>query len=58
MKKKVLKGPVRWHTAFSQHLGGRGKSICEFKASLVYVVSSRTARAHKQIELKSKQIFE
>jgi hypothetical protein len=26
-------------------LGGRGRQICEFKASLVYKVSSRTARA-------------
>jgi hypothetical protein len=26
-------------------LGGRGKQISEFKASLVYKVSSRTARA-------------
>jgi hypothetical protein len=29
----------------SQHLGGRGRPISEFKASLVYKVSSRTARA-------------
>jgi hypothetical protein len=28
-----------------QHLGGRGRRISEFKASLVYRVSSRTARA-------------
>jgi hypothetical protein len=28
-----------------QHLGGRGRLISEFKASLVYRVSSRTARA-------------
>jgi hypothetical protein len=31
--------------AQSQHLGGRGRQISEFKASLVYKVSSRTARA-------------
>jgi hypothetical protein len=30
---------------YSQHLGGRGRWISEFKASLVYRVSSRTARA-------------
>jgi hypothetical protein len=30
---------------FSQHLGGRGSRISEFEASLVYRVSSRTARA-------------
>jgi hypothetical protein len=29
----------------SQHLGGRGRRISEFEASLVYKVSSRTARA-------------
>jgi hypothetical protein len=29
----------------SQHLGGRGRQISEFKASLVYRVNSRTARA-------------
>jgi hypothetical protein len=28
----------------SQHLGGRGRQISEFEASLVYRVSSRTAR--------------
>jgi nitrogen fixation protein FixH len=28
----------------SQHLGGRGRWISEFEASLVYKVSSRTAR--------------
>jgi hypothetical protein len=31
-----------WHT---QHSGGRGRRISEFEASLVYKVSSRTARA-------------
>jgi hypothetical protein len=29
----------------SQHLGGRGRQISEFKASLVYRASCRTARA-------------
>jgi hypothetical protein len=29
-------------------LGGRGRQISEFKASLVYRVSSRTARAIKR----------
>jgi hypothetical protein len=29
----------------SQHSGGRGRQIFEFEASLVYKVSSRTARA-------------
>ena len=30
---------------YSQHSGGRGRQISEFEASLVYRVSSRTARA-------------
>jgi hypothetical protein len=30
---------------YSQHSGGRGRRISEFEASLVYRVSSRTARA-------------
>jgi hypothetical protein len=29
----------------SQHSGGRGRRICEFKANLIYIVSSRTALA-------------
>ena len=29
----------------SQHLGGRGRQISEFLASLIFRVSSRTARA-------------
>jgi hypothetical protein len=29
----------------SQHSGGRGRRISEFEASMVYKVSSRTARA-------------
>jgi hypothetical protein len=29
-------------------LGGRGRWISEFKASLVYRVSSRTARLHRE----------
>jgi hypothetical protein len=29
-------------------LGGRGRQISEFEASLVYRVSSRTARAHRE----------
>jgi hypothetical protein len=33
------------HTFDPQHLGGRGRWISEFEASLVYKVSLRTARA-------------
>jgi hypothetical protein len=37
-------------------LGGRGRQISEFKASLVYRVSSRTARAiQRNPVLKNKQ---
>jgi hypothetical protein len=34
-----------WCTPLIQHLGDRGRWISEFEASLVYKVSSRTARA-------------
>ena len=33
------------HAFNPQHLGGTGRQISEFEASLVYRVSSRTARA-------------
>jgi hypothetical protein len=36
-------------------LGGRGRSISEFKASLVYKVSSRTARAIQRSPVSKKQ---
>ena len=36
---------MRHHAFKSQHLGGRGRRISEFEASLVYKVSSRTPRA-------------
>jgi hypothetical protein len=48
---------------YSQHSGGRGRWISEFKASLVYKVSSRTARAiqrnsvSKNQKKKKKQIL-
>jgi hypothetical protein len=38
-----------WRTPLSQHLGGRGRWISEFEASLVYRVSSRTARRYREI---------
>jgi hypothetical protein len=45
---------VRW---LSGHSGGRGRRISEFKASLVYRVSSRTARAIQRnpVSKKNKQ---
>jgi hypothetical protein len=36
-------------------LGGRGRWISEFEASLVYRVSSRTARAIQRNPVKNKQ---
>jgi hypothetical protein len=36
-------------------LGGRGRQISEFKASLVYRVSSRTARATQRNSVSTKQ---
>jgi hypothetical protein len=38
----------------SQHLGGRGRQISEFVASLVYRVSSRTARATQRNPVSKK----
>jgi hypothetical protein len=38
----------------SQHSGGRGRQISEFEASLVYRVSSRTARAIQRNPVKQK----
>jgi hypothetical protein len=39
----------------SQHLGGRGRQISEFEDSLVYKVSSRTARAIQRNPVSKKQ---
>jgi hypothetical protein len=36
------------------HLGGRGRQISEFEASLVYRVSSRTARATQRNRVSKK----
>ena len=41
--------------AFKPHLGGRGRQISEFEASMVYRVSSRTARATQRIPVSEKQ---
>jgi hypothetical protein len=39
-----------------QHSGGRGRWISEFEASLIYKVSSRTARAiQRTLSRKTKQ---
>jgi hypothetical protein len=42
------------HT-FNLHLGGRGRRISEFEASLVYRVSSRTAQRNPVLKNKTKQ---
>jgi hypothetical protein len=51
-KTKTKKGQdlcqVVVYTLLIPALGGRGRRISEFKASLVYRVSSRTARLHKE----------
>ena len=46
------------HTPSSQHFGGRGSWIYEFRASLIYRVSSRLARATQRNSVsKNKQIM-
>ena len=40
---------------FPQHLGGRGRRISEFEASLVYRVSSRIARATQRNPVSKNQ---
>jgi hypothetical protein len=37
------------------HLGGRGRQISEFEASLIYKVSSRTARATQRNPVSKNQ---
>jgi hypothetical protein len=39
---------------YSQHLGGRGRQISGFEASLVYKVSSKTARATQRNPVSKK----
>jgi hypothetical protein len=56
LKKKNKPGVVA-HTFNPSTLGGRGRRISEFEASLVYKVSSRTARAIQRnpVSKKTKQ---
>jgi hypothetical protein len=44
-----------WCMPLIPALGGRGRQISEFKASLVYRVSSRTARATQRNPVLKKQ---
>jgi hypothetical protein len=43
-----------WHTPLIPVLGGKGRQISEFKASLVYKVSARTARATQRNPVSKK----
>jgi hypothetical protein len=56
-KKKILSWAVVAHTFNPgiQHLGGRGRRISEFEASLAYRVSSRTNRAIQKNPVSKKQ---
>ena len=44
-QKQVSRIWLWWHNPLILALGDRGKWVCEFKAILVYIGSSRTARA-------------
>jgi mRNA-degrading endonuclease YafQ of YafQ-DinJ toxin-antitoxin module len=55
IKKKKLKARRGGTHLKSQHLGGRDRHISEFEASLVYKVSSRTARFIKRNPVSKKQ---
>jgi hypothetical protein len=56
MYMKVKRQPGSGATRLkSQHLGGRGRRISEFEASLVYRVSSRTARATSRNSVSKNQ---
>jgi hypothetical protein len=52
--KKKNKAGQWWHTPLIPTLGGRGRRISEFEASLVYRVSSRTARATQRNPVSKK----
>jgi hypothetical protein len=41
----IIPSRAWWHTPLIPALGSRGRQISEFEASLVYKVSSRTAKA-------------
>jgi hypothetical protein len=43
-KKALSKFVLVAHTLLIRHWGGRGRWICEFEASLVYTVSSRSGK--------------
>jgi hypothetical protein len=51
----VSVGGQWWHVPLIPALGGRGKQISEFEASLVYRVSSRIARATQRNPVSEKK---
>jgi hypothetical protein len=53
MLKQFLNG--KWNNVLSQHSGGKDRQVSEFKASLVYKVSSRTARAIQRNSVSKNQ---
>jgi hypothetical protein len=48
MRTLIKKYLSRAHTFNPRHWGGRGRLISEFEASLLYKVSSRTARDRRE----------
>jgi hypothetical protein len=46
---------LTWALGTEQHSGGRGRQISEFKARLIYKVSSRTARATRRNPVSKNQ---
>jgi hypothetical protein len=52
---EVKIGNYSWAVVAHAYLGGRGRWISEFEASLVYRVSSRTARATQRNPVSKKQ---
>jgi hypothetical protein len=52
---KCIYGQAWWHTPLIPALGGRGRWISEFEASLVYRVSFRTARATQRNPVSKNQ---
>jgi hypothetical protein len=52
---KLVVSQAWWYTLLIPALGGRGRRISEFEASLVYRVSSRTARATQRNPVSKNQ---
>jgi hypothetical protein len=55
MAQERAQGSRAWWRTCSQHSGGRGRQISEFEVSLVYKVSSRTARVTQGNPVSKKQ---